>query len=790
VDDSVLTALEFPEVLAQLRAETATPPGAVLAASVSPSFDAPSVERENALTRETIGYLERRGLLPFGIVPDPSPGLTRLSVAGSSLAPLEILDLLVVMKAGRAVKAALTEARAEFPMLHDRARNLPDLGNLIRFLDGKIATTGEIEDTASDELRRVRQDIRQHGERLQGLLDAIVARPEVARALQDTFVSIRSDRHVVPIRAEAQTAVPGIVHGVSGSGATVFVEPLETVDLNNEIVTLRETENVEVRRLLQEYSDLLRGRLAEIRALCLALGTIDLACARARLARRMGARPATTSASNALRLSGARHPLVDASLRAQGRGMVPLDLDMPAAAPALLISGPNTGGKTVALKTVGLLAVMHQSGMALPANDAALPVFRGIFIDIGDRQSIADHLSTFSARMKTIAAIATDLAPPALVLLDEIGSGTDPEEGAALGIAILDAFRARGAVVVATTHLEALKAHAATTPGCANAAMEFDESTFTPTYRLLPGVPGRSGALEIAERLGLPADIVEAARRRRGRSDALITEYLARLHTLSTDLEERLRQARRDRETLDRDRAALESSFAGREESLRRAVAAEIELALKTIREEGDRYIDSLKDRELAARLRHQETKAAAGLRETARALSRRNAMARAPDAAPAAIRPGMKVSLPAIGVRGTVESVRGDRVVLNARGKRVTAARADGRADGADEPGTARGPHLPLGVTLKRRPEEVPVPDELHLLGRTVEDALPLVDKYLDDAYLSGVTPVRIVHGLGSGRLKRAITDHLARHPHVEAFVSAPQEAGGQGVTVVTLRI
>ncbi len=788
MDDSILTALEFPEVLAQLRAETATPPGAVLAASLAPSFDAPSVEGANALTRESIAYLERRGQLPFGVVPDPSPGLTRLSVAGSTLAPLEILDLLVVMKAGRAVKAALTETRAEFPLLHQKARDLPDLGNLIRFLDGKIATAGELEDTASDELRRVRQEIRQHGERLQGALDAIVARPEVARALQDTFVSIRSDRHVVPIRAEAQTAVPGIVHGVSGSGATVFIEPLETVDLNNEIVTLRETESVEVRRLLLEYSDLLRGRLPEIRALCLALGILDLACARARLARRMDARPAMTSSSNALRLRGARHPLVEASLRAQGGGMVPLDLDMPADSTALLISGPNTGGKTVALKTVGLLSVMHQSGLALPAADAALPVFRGIFIDIGDRQSIANHLSTFSARMKTVAAIATRLAPPALVLLDEIGSGTDPEEGAALGIAILDGFRSRGAVVMATTHLEALKAYAATTPGCANAAMEFDESTFRPTYRLLPGVPGRSGALEIAGQLGLPSDMLEAARRRRGRSDALIAEYLARLHTLSTDLEQRLREVHRDREALERERASLESSFAGREEGLRRAVASEIELALKAIRAEGDRYISDLKDREVATRLRRQETKAAAALREAARALTRRSAPAA--DAAPAAIRPGMQVSLPGMGARGTVESIRGNRVVVLARGVRLTVARDDCRAAGAVELVAAREPRLPRGVTLQRRPEEPHALDELRLLGRTVEEALPLVDKHLDDAYLAGVTPVRIVHGLGSGRLKRAIANLLAHHPHVDAFTSAAQEAGGQGVTVVSLRI
>src|SRR6185503_4585393 len=420
--EDVLAALEFDQVLSLLSRETATPPGAALARALRPSFDPAEVDRENRLAAAMAGFTESRGALPFGIVPDPSPMLSRLEIEGSVLAPLEVLDLVTLMKAGRGLKSALTEARADYPALFEIARDLPDLGNLVRFLDGKIAATGELEDGASDELRAVRQDILRRNERLKTALDAIVGRPEVARALQDTFISIRSDRLVIPIRAEAQQALAGIVHGVSGSGATVFIEPIETVGLNNEIVTLRDREAAEIQRLLQEYSDLLRGRLAELRHLSAGIGRLDVLSAKARLGRTLRARAAVPSASGEMRLEGARHPLLELSLRSQGLPIVPLDLSIPAGKRVLMISGPNTGGKTVALKTAGLIALMFQSGMTVPADSATLPIFRGIFIDIGDRQSIPDRLSTFSARITNIAGIAEQLISPALVLLDEVGT--------------------------------------------------------------------------------------------------------------------------------------------------------------------------------------------------------------------------------------------------------------------------------------------------------------------------------------------------------------------------------
>jgi DNA mismatch repair protein MutS2 len=791
VIENVLVSLEFERVLELLATETATPPGAASARALRPRFESAEVRSDNLLLAEMMRYLEVRGALPFGVLPDPAPLLLRLEMDGAVLAPLEVLDLIVVMKSGRTLKSSLTETRAEFAGLWTWARELPDLGNLIRFLDGKIATTGELEDTASDELHAVRQEIRRRNERLQEALDTIVARPEVARALQDTFISIRSDRHVIPIRSEAQGSLQGIVHGVSGSGATVFVEPIETVDLNNQIVTLRDREAAEIQHLLQEYSDLLRGRLAEMRILVAGIGRLDLLSARARLGRKLGARPAQISESGEMRLRGARHPLVELALRSEGLAIIPLDLELPKGTQVLMISGPNTGGKTVALKTAGLLSLMFQSGLPVPADSAVLPVYHGIFIDIGDRQSIPDHLSTFSARMTNISEIATTLRAPALVLLDEVGTGTDPEDGVALAIAIVDFLRARGASVIATTHLEALKAYAATTEGCANAAMQFDEATFTPTYRLIPGIPGRSGGLEIAERLGLPGAILEAARARRGQSGERIASYLARLQTVTEEMEEQLREADAARERFERERAALQAEFRERETRQRQAVAAEIEHALRTMREEGDRYLETIKDRELALALRRQETRAAAALRARARSLLKTAAGTGAPARSgdDRTIGPGARVVVEGLGVRGTVDSVRGDRAVVVVRGKRMTVALAECRPEAGGDPRSMHALHLPQGVTLSRKPGS-DAPGEIHLLGQTVQEALEAVDKYLDDVYLAGLSSVRLVHGVGSGRLKKAIADLLARHPHVERFASAPSDQGGSGVTIVRLRL
>jgi DNA mismatch repair protein MutS2 len=792
LDDHVLLSLEFPEILALLRERAATPMGASLAVAIRPSFDMETVRIESARTVEAARLLEQRGALPFGSITDPDPILRRLNVAASLPAPLEILEIVALMKAGRVVKAALTAVRSAFPLLYEMARVLPDLGNVVRFLDGRISSSGEFEDRASDDLRSIRREIQRCKERLASLLERVTSRAEVVHALQDDFVSIRSDRQVLPIRLESRSALPGIVHGVSGSGATIFIEPMETVDLNNEIVTLRDSESEEVKRLLRQYGDLLRGRLPELRAMAAGIARLDVLMARAKLGRDMRGRVAEIAETSRLDLAAVRHPLLEASLAATAAPIIPLDLSLPEGTQVMMISGPNTGGKTVSLKTVGLLALMHQAGLMVPAERALLPVFRGIFIDIGDRQSIADHLSTFSARMRTAAAIARNLEAPALVLLDEVGTGTDPEEGVALGIAIIDHYLRAGATIIATTHMEAFKAYAASTGACSNAAMEFDEATLLPTYRLIPGIPGRSGALEVAERIGLPEAILADARARRGGSRQMLADYLARLQQLSTELESRLRSVAQAGERLVSDRAKIEANLLEREKQQRQAIAGEIELALRAIREEGDRFLSGLKDRAAAARVRRQEAKLAAHLRTEARRLIRRvhaDSPIAPPD--PGQVKTGVEVWIDGLAQKGVVESVRGKRVVARVRGKRITALLEECRPAapvGRSRRGSSTPPSPPVTL-LRRHREETISPAELHLRGLSVDEALSRVDKYLDDAYLESLRAVRLVHGLGSGRLKRAIAEHLTEHPHVATFSSAPAEEGGVGVTLVRLK-
>jgi len=789
--DTTLAALEFPQILHLLVTETATPAGAALALSLRPQITRSEVQAAVRLTGEAAAYLEERGSPPFGTVTDIAPLLERLKVERSLLTPMEILDLLGALRAGRDLRSTLGETRQERPLLANLAAEFPDFGNLIRFLDGKITSTGELEDHASEALTSLRQEINRCGRRLRDMLDDLLAARDVKRALQDDFISIRNDRHVVPLRAENRSALPGIVHGVSGSGATVFVEPLETVELNNEIVTLRERESEEVKRLLREYSDLLRGRLPELRSLWTALGRIDLAIARGRLGRRMQARPATISDDGSIELEGGRHPLVEASLGVGGGSIIPLDLRLPAGSGALIISGPNTGGKTVALKTLGLLSLMNQSGLLVPAANARLPLYAGIFIDIGDRQSIPEHLSTFSARMKNIASMTHSLTLPGLVLLDEIGTGTDPEEGAALAIAIIEHFRGRGAAVVATTHLESLKAYAASTPGWAISAMEFNESTLLPTYRLIPGIPGRSGGLDIAARLGLPESILRDARAGRDRVGGLLAAYLARLHELTGQLESQIREVEAERRSLAAQRAEMLSDLHHREEGQRLALRREIETALATMIERGESYLRSIQDAEVRAHLRRDERRAATRLHAEARHLTRvLGSPGAGAGAPPAVLRPGAVVIIGSLGLRGTIEQVRRDRVDVQVRGKRLTVSHDDCRPAGETPAPASRTPRLPDGVSLQRSAAAASdPPGEIRLLGLRVDEALERVDKFLDDASLAGLAAVRLVHGIGTGRLRKAIADLLANHLQVERFENASDDQGGSGVTVVTLR-
>jgi len=792
VPENYLASLEFPAVLDLLSERCRTVYGQDAARLLRPTGSPDQARKLQTSTREMVLFRQSGGSLPLALASDLRPLLRRLEVEGTLFTGTEINLFLETMTVGQEVRLLL--ARSDQPGLREWGRRFPELGNLVRYLDGKISATGELEDRCSAGLLQIRRQIAALSVRLEEALRTIASRPEVARAMQDDFVALRNNRHVLPVRIDSQGCVEGIVHALSSSGATVYMEPLSTVPLNNELVRLKEEEEVEQRRILLDFTDLLRSRTADLVLLAELVAETDLLSAKAALAEEMGATdpeladPSEQTAGPRLLLEGARHPILQISLRKSGRPLVPLDLVMEGGHRVLVISGPNTGGKTVALKTVGLLALMAQSGLKVPAAAARLPVFRRILIDIGDRQSIPDSLSTFSARMAGISSMAREMEDPSLVLLDEVGTGTDPEEGACLGAAIIEYFRKRGALVLATTHQQSIKAYAASTGGVSNASMEFDETSFRPLYRLRAGVPGRSGGLDIAERLGLPGEIVRHARSLLPLQREMLEDYLKTLNSLQEDLEGKIRrmeeQARGDR------LREAERREADRRLSLDREsrFAQFLEEAAARMQERREAYLREVSDREEERRLRRElERHERKALEEVRDGLPPDLASASRPrGSAPAGLKPGDPIRVVSMGVEGSVERLEGDRVVVLSRGKRLTLPLSDLEApDPAGKPDRA----LPRGISLSR-PAEPTLPRELNLIGKRVEEALEILDKYLDNASLAAFSPVRIVHGIGTGKLRAAVRDFLRTHPHVEGFSEAEEREGGRGATIVRIRV
>jgi DNA mismatch repair protein MutS2 len=789
--ENSLSSLEFPSILARLALHCRSVYGREAATLLRPTPSRAAVQSLQDETREMVLFRQTSGFLPLSLPIDIRPLLARLEVEGSLLAAPEILLVVEAMRAGQEVRALL--GRSEHPCLRESGRSFPDLGNLLRYLDGKISATGDLEDRCSPELAQVRRRITAISARLEEALRSIAAKPEMARALQDDFVALRNNRRVLPVRIDSQSLVEGIVHALSSSGATVYMEPLSTVPLNNDLVRMKEEEEVEQRRILLDFTELLRTRAGDLRLLTALLGEADLLAAKAALAEEMQAvdpdltEGAPGDDASRLALEQARHPVLERSLEGSGRRLVPLDLTLPATHRVLVISGPNTGGKTVALKTVGLLALMSQSGLKVPASAARLPVFRRILIDIGDHQSIPDSLSTFSARMGHISEMARQIEDPSLVLLDEVGTGTDPEEGACLGAAVIDYFRRHGAVVLATTHHQTLKAYAAATPGALNASMEFDESSLSPLFRLRAGVPGRSGGLDIAERLGVPAEIVREARSLLPRHREMLEEYLARLQALQKELDTQIHEARD--EALAAARREEDRQEAARRLSLDREArfAQLLEEVSTQLRERYEAYLEALSDQEEERRLRREiERQERRMLEEARRALPPDLLPLTRERPLPATPKAGDAVRIASLRIEGILDRLEGDRAIVRSGGKRLSVAVAD-----LEPPQTPPPPDRPLprGVSLSRPAPSAPSP-EINLVGKRVEEALQLLDKYLDELALAGLSPARIVHGVGSGRLRAALRSFLKTHPQVEGFSEAEEREGGRGATVVRIRI
>jgi DNA mismatch repair protein MutS2 len=804
--------LEWPQVLALLAREARTPMGRELATDTRPFTDPDAIRRALGETRQARAAMGQIGVPPWEGIPDVRPTLETARVPGSVAEATELAALIPLLEAagrllayGRAIQLVapdLAEALAGFP----RQTELADL--LRRSLDAD----GQVRDEAAPALRRVRQRIRDLRRELVKRLEAYFAAPNADTTFQERYVTVRHGRYVLPIRAEAKSRVRGIVHDRSQSGATLFVEPEAVVEANNDLVQAAREEETEILRILAALTDAVRAALPELDDLVAGIGGLDLIFARGALAERMEAVEPTIADERDVVLRGALNPLLlsqawRVAAAVAGRGaaegepseykVIPMDIEITAERPVLVITGPNAGGKTVALKTLGLLVLMAQSGCHVPARDGArLPVFSQCFAIVGDEQSVAENLSTFSAFVKQLREVLERVDARSLVLLDELGAGTDPDDGAALAQAVLEDLAERGAVVVASTHLEPLKGFASTHPRARNASVEFDPERLAPTFRLIYDRPGQSYALSIGARLGLPAALIERAHAHRSIQQRQLQELLARLDDRDRkDAERGAQLERREAESaglLARAQAELEAARTSARETIARAKAEAQRLVTEVrrhVNEEWDRLKRAEKSRPELERARKRLVETAQKVAHTA------GATAPEPDGAgPATV--GDRVEITHLGLKGDVLGVDGETVTVQASAvtvkvpmqalRVVSRGPSPQRGEGEMSPRLRRG--RGQGEGRISTPGKGAVAVEMNIIGRTTDEARDLLEKYLDDAFLAGLTSVRIIHGKGTGALRRAVEELLSAHPLVAEHRPGASPEGGAGATVATL--
>ncbi|MEW5991404.1 MAG: endonuclease MutS2 [Chloroflexota bacterium] len=780
MDARSIALLEFPLVRERLAAHTSFPPSRRLAEALVPEADPVLVARGLEETDQARALLEERPGVGIGAAHDIGPWIER-AARGGRLDPAHFLEIADTLEGATRLHAAIAEDRR--PLLRELSRSLHALPAIRSTLARSFDPAGELLDTASPRLGSLRAAVRIAYDRLRRRLDTLVG-SEIAGALQEPIVTLRNGRYVVPVRAEAKARVKGIVHDSSGSGQTLFVEPLVVVELGNAWREAQLAEQEEVGRILDELSALVAAHAGPLRETLAALARFDLWAAKAQLGADMDGVRAETADRPEVTLLSARHPGLS------GR-VVPIDIRLGDGFTALVVTGPNTGGKTVTLRTLGLLSLMHQAGLHVPAAAGSrLPVFRDVFADIGDEQSIAQSLSTFSGHLRSIIRIVAAAGPGTLVLLDELGAGTDPTEGSALAQALLDHFIRAGALVAATTHYAELKAYAHTTPGASNAAVEFDLETLSPTFRLTIGLPGGSQAFAIAERLGLPEAIVGDARSRLSDNQRAFEATLAQIREsegATADALERARAA--EARAADLLRAA---------EDERRRARRERDEAVRRARDEADRIVEDVRSEAAVVRRTLERGHVAApaldaSLEALASQADRLPAVARpAPEARPSAgprtWRVGERARSRSGGWEGRIAALDrdGSRVTLEAGGMRVSVPLEDLTEALTPEPALAGVRSGNVDAIRLNRARTVP--SSLDLRGARVDEALAALDRYLEDGSLAGLERVTVIHGLGTGALRDAVRSAAAAHPLVKAVRAGERGEGGDGATIVSL--
>lgn len=790
MEEHYLQTLELNKVLERLAEQTAFSVSRQKALDLRPATELGEVLRRQAATAEACRLLDLKPNFTIGGARDIRVQLQRASV-GALLTPEELLLVASTVASSRVVKGTISKLADQLPTLEEVTLPMDTHDDLEQEIRRAISDAGEVVDSASPALARIRLELRRAHERLMAKLNEIVTSPAYRQMLQDPIITQRAGRYVVPVKAEFKGQMKGIVHDQSASGATVFMEPLAVVDLANRWRQLQIEEQQEIERILRRLGGLV-GRDAEALATTLdALAQVDLYLAQARLAAQMrAARPnflelaARPAGSPSIRLVNARHPLLTGHV-------VPISVELGGDFDVLVITGPNTGGKTVALKTVGLLCLMAQCGLQIPADESStVSIFRAIYADIGDEQSIEQSLSTFSSHVTHIVDILSKADDQTLVLLDELGAGTDPQEGSALARAILSHLLERRVQTIATTHYSELKSYAHSTPRVENASVEFDLDTLSPTFRLSIGLPGRSNALAIAGRLGMSREVIERARGLLQPADLEIEGLLAQLQTDRDLAREAREEAERLRSHVRTQRARLNAELDALEER-KQAI-------LEQARERSEQELAALRQKvqQLLRELERSRTlpeapAVAAALAREAEALRPLKAPSRPRQrrqpAAAEELGVGQAVYVASIQKAGIVSSPPDDRgeveVQIGSLRTRVR-ARELSRTDRAqvERPET---PEITYRVDMDRAAE---IGIQLDLRGRRPEEAQEELDRYLNDAYLAGLKVVRVIHGKGTGAVRQAVRQQLASSPLVRRFEPAEARDGGEGATVVSL--
>jgi DNA mismatch repair protein MutS2 len=809
-------ALEWPRLRGHIADRTFSPLGRAWILALEPCADFDWIDRQQQRTAELRRMLVGGGSFDFRGLFDPTAALEMAQIDGAALESIQIRDLLEVVERVAAwrnlVDPAPGSTRYEWPAIADLSAPLLDydFAPLLRLLRGKIEADGSLNDDASPELRRIRRAMERQHRAIEDSLRRSLRALSEGGSTQDELITVRGDRFVIPVKAEFKRKVPGVIHGSSSSGQTVFVEPLETIEQNNELVRLLEEEQSEIHRILVAMTRALGQNAVAIHSGTCILAEVESHAARARFAEMLNCvRPIFLVDVPEISLTDARHPLLELRMKAAARDTedtgptspVPLTIVLPYTAKQLIISGPNTGGKTVSLKTLGLLALMAQAGIPVPALEAKLPLFRSVYADIGDAQSIERNLSSFSAHIVNLDRISREAQADSLVLLDELGSATDPEEGAALAVAIASHFLMLNAWTCITTHLTSLKVYAANHAGVLNAAVGFDQQTLTPTYQLRLGVPGASAGLNIAARLGLRADIITAARAQMTTQTADIGAFLDSLHEqlAAAGLE---RETMREREKeLSREKARVEVEGRVEQKARTKELEGKLNSLIEDFAYQLRETVKAIDDKKIATKIQRDADLRMSRLRREFSEQFNSTIVAhttRADKNDPAAkpyqpkgIKVGDLVKLKSLGRQARVDRVIDAKNFEVSMGPMKMRAAIDDIAEVESvkvvtplEAARRRG-----GVTVSTSQNSDYLSSEINVIGRTADEAQQEVERYLDQAFLAGLPRVRIVHGTGMGVLRRTLREYLRSHPHVSEVTEASQNEGGQGATLVELR-